>query len=605
MRVLLSSLVLGLFAAWPAPHQDSEPRSLLESVPRESAMMISVAEIASLRADLGRNAWVRMLGDDEVAPLWDWVKDQEEWKELAESADVPISPFELISSLHGSVVGFMAVSESGVAGGGVLIEPGPDRSEFDEHVDLLFEHRSQGRVVTYETYQDVELTLFETEGDAAEQAAELGIFFEVDGITGVVGSVGRDYALELCHSVIDRRLGAVDPPGLIDEPLLLEARGGRAPARVEFFVDTNRMVDAFPEEARVSDESTKELVDLLGVSGLSWVHAEWEPGTGERSDLSLRVRLPTEAYIGEFLAHLTPAPVEVGRLLPFDSTRIGLYGLDVWEIYRSVWDLVAELSPDDYEQARAQLDMMGQSMGGVDIEEDFLAQLSGQFASFSAPVPEAEWLLVDGDALGFEAGQVPEELLQGSAYVIGLRDTELVELFFEEVSTFAGMLGIFDPSMIETEEFQGTTISMLELPSEVMASWCFSDDIVVFSFYPSLVRAVLRQQGSEDAPSALDSERFKPFIEQYRAASGLTLSSTRHDLKLVLEVLGQVQAMIAVEPDAEQLGFDNEALLEPFGWAADIPPLPSSELVDRYFEGTSILVIAVEQDALVVRFSTR
>lgn len=592
MRQLSLALCVVLSPIVPLPAQGEGATELLRAVPGDAFVFASVSDLQGLRDDAAKNGWVRMFRGEEFAPVWKWIRAQEAWQEVFENEDWPIDPAAFIESINGSATVFAAGASLDEFVFGLLLEPGEERSAFDESIDRLFEAAEEHAVFSYETYADVELTMIEP-ADSESDAPVIGTFFEIDGLSGLVLSTSRESSLEASQGVIDRRSGADESEGVLGSPLVREARSG-ATSRIEAFFAPQLLV-GMAEKAEELDleEDEEAIVAALGLRQMTWIYGWSDIGPAESTDLGMRLRLPDDGYVRDLAECLRTASLPLMGQMPADTVNLGIYGIDVWKLYESLWEIVGAFVPEDAGISRDQIQGMAQAMAGIDLEGDLLSQLSGDFAGFRAPVSEAEWLSAGGAQLGMQPGEVPAELLVGDAFVAGLSDPAAVKRVFDGLLARMGGMGV------ESEDFQGTEIRSLPLPTGEALAWAFAPGHLVVSTYPSLVRSFLRQQGSTDGPSAKDNPLFKAHLKGLHDVSVLGLSSSARIVQIALAALDQLLPVFLEQTLSEDEMAKAASFLE------SMPPLPSAKAVERYLDGTMISMTKRTGSVMELSLSTR
>jgi len=596
---LLSILLLALPLGGQDPASRTPPSELLlRAVPQDAFLLVSASELDGLRASAAENAWSKLLGDPELAPVRAWLdaRLREGLKKARDEAGV--DPLAFAGAMHEAVGLFFAQDEAGRMCSGFLARPGEEHAAFDGMVDTLLEHVAGKFAESSESYRDVALRVFEKlPGAAEEEEAEHDlshqVFLESDGLTALVGGESRETALALAHGVIDRTRAEGGAEGLLASEVYREARGSAPrPGRVELFVDLQRAIAMGMKEAPPEEEDQK-ILDALGVPGLRWLHASADVGEGERLDLDLALRLPDQGYLRRWADLLGALPRDTARLLPRESVSIALYGYDLARLYRSAWEFAGEIAPDEAKAARGQFDQALQSFGGLDPEAHFIDQLSGEFATFSMPVPEEEFMASPSAAMVHATGEKPKGPLLGEAYVIGLKDPETVEVFVEDALKLTPM-----GELVDSEEFQGNTIYQLEM-GPMTLSWAFTAKHGVLSMFPTALRAALRLAGDEKVPSVLQDERFKPHFAAWPQASAFGVAVTAEMLKATLTALGALGSMMG---GALEQAEGDEASKDA-GSDLAMPSLPPPAVIDRYLRGT--IVTAVVRQGGVLRMTVQ
>jgi hypothetical protein len=588
--LVLAALLLAPVPRPPIPETEGEePRSLLAAVPADAVAFVQVRDLAGLRATAAKNAWGQMLHDPELLPFWEraWAGLDAELEGDGEDELGKEDVALLWRSLQGSAVVFFEAADAG-PDFGVMIDPGAGRASFDE---FLARVGSLGNTdSTFEEYAGVALELWVDENDQREAAA-----FDVGGTWCLVEAGSREAALETAHGMIDRLAGAAEA-SIEDNARLAEARAGSFPGRVELFVDVERLVTEHPAEL---DEKTARALDLLGLQRIPWVHGALDLGEGEDLDLHLRLALPEQGYLADWFGALGPLPAELAAFGPADSVSVTLYNLDLFAIYESIWDLVEDVDPTAYAQGRAAFEGGLQAFGGLDPEGDLLAQITGEFASFRVPVPEAEITPLLDQAMGLGSPDgVPEELRVGDVFVVGLEDADTVEAFvLEALDRLGPMLGLSSAD-VEGEEFQGHQIQSLALPAGLSFQWCFVEEHFLGSLYPSALRSSLALHGKPDAPSVRTHEAYAEHIERHASASMLGLAPSS---SLVGMLFGAFEMGAGIAESQMAAGFDNNDSGEPTEWPFAGLDWPGPELARRYLRGT--LVFELDHAAPIVELA--
>ena len=592
---LAVALPLGLSRMGPdAPAKQGESRPLLECVPAGAFAFASVKDLAGLRSDMTENAWARMFRDDELQPLLDWC-----WNQLVEEIDdeefAPAAE-HLLDSLRGELVffGFDAPRPEASGGYALLYDPGEGRASFEELLELMYDEDREN--VRFEDYGGVSLDVWDLPGanPAGSEPTRVRAQFEREGRWAFF-EADADDALSQAHAVIDL-MGGSDEPGVVSSPLLAAARGDRPVPRLELFVDMHAFVRMGTDLLDVDEQKREFVLETLGLGDITWAHAAAEAGEGEELELHLRMSTPRDGYLRDWLGALGPAPLHLAGLGPADAVQAAFYNVDVFALWESGWDLFNEIAPEAYEQARAQFEAGLQSLGGLDLEGDFLAQLSGEMANFSLRLPEGEQLpmreVLESD-LDLQDVELPEELRLGEVWIVGLEGVGTVELFLEELLDSVGAMVGLSSASVDTEDYRGHAVQRLELPNEMGFEWTFVDELWIGSLSPSSLRAALALHGAPDAPTIASDERLAPHLERHGVASVLGLAPSATYVRLGFAVLGMMadKGPAAFADDSEAF-WDNVESQDEIAWPFDELPVPDGRLAERYLEGT--LIVALE-----------
>ncbi len=567
------------------PQVSGATAELLRCLPGDSVLVLSAHDLDGVRAAAEGNAWFRFLQDEQVRPIFDSLLSEiTDEMEAAGGEDAPdIDPIAVMESIHGSVLAFLVpVGEDLEPGVGLIVDPGEDRAAFTEYFEQLLDAIEKDAVASIDAYEDVELSVFEAREEGIdEEPIDTVMSFEVDGLFALVASRGVQNTLGLAQGLVDRRRQSEESLGMNENPWLSGARNAAGASQpFELFLDLGRVLDMTFEKQEM-DEGERKVVDMLGLFDTRWIFANAGLGEGEALDFGLHVHMPETGALHGFLDLLGPLPLGMGRLMPTDSSSVGLFNFDVWGLYRGVMDLMEDHYPDEYPQMREQIDGMAQATG-LDFEHDLLAQLSGEFGSFSMEVPEEESMM---DMAGvFFGGSTSLDTSMGGATIIGLKNSGIVAEFLDQVLAMAGL-----QEMTETEDFQGRMVQHLSGPGgQFGVWWSFLEDSLVFSFYPTAVRSALRNAGSEEAPSMLDNERFSAALQPLTRAPMVSLTDTRTYLRTLLG-FGDLIEQMASESGEESLA----------GLSA-----PEASLAEEYFSGTMLFAVERGRDSVGFRFST-
>ena len=119
---------------------------------------------------------------------------------------------------------------------------------------------------------------------------------------------------------------------------------------------------------------------------------------------------------------------------------------------------------------------------------------------------------------------------------------------------------------------------------------CYSivDDMLVVSGSPAMVRQVVHQRNTPDAPTLIELPAYREAVASLRPGYGLLgYSDAAADAKSVLRVLRELPKMMQNEE------FDTDVL----DWLRELP-LPADAVVDRYFHGGTATALTVDQSGI-------
>lgn len=302
-------------------------------------------------------------------------------------------------------------------------------------------------------------------------------------------------------------------------------------------------------------------------------------GKDEELDLRFSLHVPAGGWLARLANLMGPAPKQLTALMPRQVSGFSTFQFDFHGLYETIFEMIEEFAPEDYGEARAGLDMLQQEMG-VDFERDLLTQLSGGIGSFWLEVPreEVEQGLEELEDLGADFPSI------GSTTLVGIKDSQRIAGLVDQLLAYAEI-----GEMIETEDFQGTSVSRIDVPFGPQLSWCFTPRALIISAEPTALRASVRMIGQEDAPNVLDREDFAATFEQNRRASAFSVAETATSLEIMFQTLG-VLGSLASLTSGENI-FD-------FEW-------PDQRLVNKYFKGTMSSSVVRNSQSISLHLATR
>jgi hypothetical protein len=568
--------------------------ALLQAIPVDAWMVFSVRDLDSLRQELRANSWVRMFQDPQLQDIFHWGMEQGhglDWK-----SNLPVDPCEVLDALHGSAAGFLVAQGDSKepTGGGLLLRPGAEHGDLDRHLEKLLGLAAQAGRLTHETHGAIDLRVFEfgqhpsaeepEDAGEREEAEQAGphkdgcmVFARNANLISACFGEDREHCVELAHAILDRASDAKASGATsiaANERLLDARRNSNRAGEFEFFVDLQAILAR--NQAGAQEEPA---MAALGFSRMRWIYGSANFGPGEEVDFNFSADIPQAGFLRKIHRLLGSQPREVAKLCPKRSASVGLFNLDLWGLWQSAWKLAGELDPEG--KPRASFDMAVQSVH-LEVEDDFLSQLTGQIATFTLEVPADEWADGEGQLLG---GALPYGAPRlGSVMLIGVRDEQVVESFVDQV------LALVDQAeLVDLDEYKGLEVHSLEIEDMFTVHWAFADHALMVSMYPSALHASLDLVADREQPSVLDHPRFKPVLAALTDAPMVSIADTGVMLKLLLETM---RAAVLADAAAG-------------GETSGMPPLPSSELVDRYFKGTMTTSLRKRANSLEFSLSTR
>jgi len=564
---------------------------LLEAVPAEADIVVSIRSVQELRDTAGSGAWGRFFKDPEMtACIESWMSLLD--VALAEDEEQELSPFGLIEIVSGGMALFADIEGEKNFGAGLLLAPGAERDAFDEYLgrftDFMLEMEKTAN--SSDTYADEELLIFEPEESMYENPGI--ILCDTGEVVLLCGHSSLDRCQELVHAVIDRLHGDAAGECILESALFLDAREGTGgPGMLEIYADTGGIVATIFEEAGgdSEEESGNEWAALLGLDGIGTSYLTADFGEGEEFDLVLTQGLRGEGAIRGFAdCFMGPLQRDQFELMPKNSVSAGVSTVDINGIYKKFLDLLQATDEDAYATYRQVYETMIQQRFGIDPEKEILALLDGRISSFTIPVPEEEV-----EAVGaLIEGVAP----QGIVYMIGVKDAALFQTNFEKALRAFGVY-----VSLKKEDFLGNQIYSIAMPAgSSRLHWIYSSGLVAFSPFPTPVRALMRLLAHEDQPSVMDREDYVPLIESSPGASALSMAETANSLKMMIGAFEMMAPMFMMMPSGPM---QMEELTElPAG---NVPHFPSQSLVDKYFKGVMGSILKVDETGIRVEMICR
>ncbi len=583
--------LLGLSAAPSAQTAD-----LLELVPEEAFVLITLDDIDSLKAAASKSAWFQFVDDEGVRPFIDYALEL-----LEQDADAPLTTemfeeelgtswAELEESFSGSCALYLGMVGSDIDSGifmGATFLLGEEKTGFHDVLDRLTSMMDDELESSTTSYLGVDITEYQVDEDVF-------LVSESDDLVTCAFGSGPETVLEVVQSIVARYAGEDSSLGFAENELLITARGDAAgdADHLEVFCDLERVWELDESVDLGAEEDVPEEV-LEGLRGIRWARMAARLGSGEEFDWTLSVGWPSEGLFGEAADLFVSLPEDLFGLMPRESISAYVWGFDVSGAWDYAFELMSRWDPEGHDEAIAGLAAMEESEG-IDVVDDVIAQLSGAFGQFGMEVPASEAAGGLGAMMGGMTGADADLPSVGGAYVVGLKDAQRVEGVIERLLENLGQA-----PMRSTEEFQGYKVHTLDVGGVAKFTWAFVSDAFVGGMSPTPVRTVLRLTGKDDAPSALENEKFKGTIEANRGASMLSVVDTAQTLRLMLQTLeGTFRmmpfiAMMANDPDLADVPFGPET------------PWPDVGAVDRHFEGVSFTTFERADDRLILRMATR
>jgi hypothetical protein len=569
-----------------APAEDVD---LLTAVPVDAHIVVNVESVGDLRKAFGESAWGQALLDSEMTALADaLMKIFDEAEEMDEEI-AELMPTRLWTTVSGGITLFAGLEGKKQGGVTVLIEPGEDRDAFDEYLISFrnFILKQESTVDSLDLYGDEEFLVI-TQEEEGDDTPGLVLCDTGDVVILSIHSFA-DSAVETVEGIVDVLRGEGAGECLLDSELFIDARETEGGAgMVEVYANAASLIAMGLEIAREMDEGEddpemEKILELLGVDDISSVYMKADIGAKETVDQSLFIGIEGDGAIRSFLECADgPLPREFLKLCPAESVSASASFFDINGLYIKILDLVNAIDESALEGYRGMYDTMVKEQFGIDPEKEILALLDGRIVSFSIEIPEDEFI---DTGLGMAN--------TGGVLAIGLKDAVAFQNNLEKMLRVFGLY-----VSIKKEEFQGHTICSIAAPGmPARVSWVFGSDLVAFGFFPTPMRSFIRLMTHEDQPNLVAREEFASMIELAGDAGAMQIADTGRMLKGLIDIFDQTFSQML------QAGLGSEAN----GEIAELLnlPLPSEEMIDKYFKGVAASFLTIDEKGVHVRYVGR
>jgi hypothetical protein len=569
-----------LIAPWltSAEAVTPEPPTLLQAVPEGSMIVMTIDRLDDIRERASRSSWVQFFQDEQFASAFEAFSEASVLEEVLTSSGSWPEEFDagaFLASIHGGVVFFLDVhgdpGDEGDATGGFLFEPGGPDETFALNLERVIEVIEQDEETYLDEYQGV--NLWGAEGVDGSEDVNL-LFFVADDLVGLMIASSPELVREQVFAAIDRYRGDDPSLGFADPAILPARREADAPRPAfKLLVDLQAFIEVLALGEGEFDEEDMEMISAIGLDRVGWLQLEADIGAGEALSLSFQTQIPSDTMLGGFADQLGVLPVGMLSEMPAESTSVGFFDYDLWGAYGVARDLLAKTTPEAVEEIDAGF-AEGSEALGLDLEAA-LRQITGRFGSFQLQVnPEEAFSADELDVIE----ELDPALAQGQAFLIELEEVGPVR---DLVSAAVKMSGF--EAMIETEEFQGTTIQVLPF-GPPHYQWALTSDYLVISEGPTPLRSHLRLIGGGDVPSAASDESFVSATRELGDVAGGSISTSRFLARQALAVGQMIPMLLGMAGSDLASGED-----DPFarvGSALLSAEWPDPDLASEYFEGT-------------------
>jgi hypothetical protein len=362
-----------------------------------------------LRARLQDNVWLRAgfalvsaevdgdLAEKGLPPLEDWVLDLE------------------------SLTAFISEGEDPVGTFGVLMRPG-EEGHFAAGLATLKAVLAQD----LEASLDADgLTVFSGDGldwetPSGSDTREVAILIQ-DDLLGLVLSDAEGTARQAVEAA--RAGTASRPAGLVAADDLLDG------AQITLHVDLAALMELVMEDDLDFDDMEPFMATAFEelLRGLGPAAVGLRFGEGQEVEGLLHFSFDPETVLGDLNRMFIPFDASLLKWAPSGSPMVQIMGFDFAAALDAVLAIVAEQSPESYDEYEQGLESLQQATG-VHVVDDLLSELTGNLASFFTEPPDFE---------AVDSG----EGIPGLGYVFGLHDSAAFERNLLAVLEPTGFVG--------------------------------------------------------------------------------------------------------------------------------------------------------------------
>ncbi len=590
---MLFTLLLTALGSTPPEPAVVNSNYLLALAPENSVSVLAIGNLDEMREAAKKNSFVRFAEDEQVAALFNNIAGDAMEKLAAElqlnqvlGPDIDLAA--LLASLHGSVVLFSETPNQNMQDPlvGLMIELGDDRSGFDQVFSGFMDRMGNKMSVSGSDHMGVPVMSFRPKEARAEGVLHLA---ELGDAVVLMGGSGSPAAMTQLQGIIDRWSGASSTGGLLQSANFKSARGSlEFDPHIECYLDVHSLWSSLQNSGELRHAELPE--DLLNEIGqVRWLHGGARIGTGEELDFQLGLDMPEEGIIASFAGLFGGIPIDLMRQVPRQSSSICSLSLDLHGLFNTANDLLRAFDEQKFNEAQLALQRVNDM--GIDIEGNFLSQLTGGYVGFSVEVPASESLLgMAGSMAGAANGDDPLPSY-ASATIIGLQDPGPFKAGIDKI------LETFNQQKLTTDVANGQQAHSVNF-GFFGVHWAFTPKSLVLGIQPTPVAEALRMLG-DDSLSIMDKGRFAGPMQANRRAFHFSIRDTATNLK---SAMGGLQSVSRMLPMLSML--TDFKVPEGFPINAQTP-WPSPSIVSRYFEGTISSAVTWDESSLRLRLTSK
>jgi len=411
-------------------------------------------------------------------------------------------------------------------------------------------------------------------------------------VVGIESESGEAAARELAAKCLSG--GAERPGGPFGVPGVAVERRECA---VEMAVNLGPIWDSARAEG-FNSPMEEQMFEMM-VGGTDWMYGYASLGSGENTDSAFVLPYREESDLAGLFANFGSADLSSFRSVPANAHAASAMSLDLEGIFDWAMDLVKADSEVGYEQVMGMIGGITE-MSGIDLIEDVLGNMTGQFLAFSAVKADAastEPNLLDLAMAGNLAGD-------DVTMIAFVEDTEVLLEAIEFALDMSGM-----GEMVESGSMEGGEAYSFE-------SWALDPDMGMGSMKIALGagRLIFSTNSAQlsDYVAGIGAERTSSFGADKKVAAALTqLSGAAVNIQKTgkvlesmassLKMMGSMFSEMTFADPSSDIDNSVNAMLARMALASD----RVVELGRRYFEGTTSGDMVMEQGKMRFRTSSR
>ena len=551
-------------------------------LPPETLVFIGLDDAGDYRAALRASPLGQLWNDPACAELRQMVTEQVgllgDEAEMALGVDVMRLPDMLEGPVAVSLLDLQLVpgSHDPALTVCIMADVGPNAAECRGLLDGLAEHvlsSQTGIVRTTESIGEAEFVGF-SDGHVDEHSGSrlrYGLAGQVAVVLVEVGGLRTDHLPAIVS-------GLKSPPSraLAGHAAFAQSLAGATGPNLRVWADIGRIIQNVhpaPRAATGADappvDPEEKLVAALGLRDVGVLSMRAHCGP-QGSYGALKLDWPGNGQIPRTLRNFfQPGDFPRLRYAPASARGVDAMRIDLAGLFDAVIKIIIESGESPAEVTRGLQEV--EQFLGFNPRDDLLEQFDGEFVFVTGEINE-------------ESAQPGFAEVLSVAMIAGLREAPQFRTFVEDLIHRRGL-----HVTQQTEEYEGVTIYCQDLfLVPIPICYAIIDDVLVVSGSPAMVRQIVHQRNTPDAPMLIELPAYRQAVASLRPGYGLLgYSDAAADAKSVLRMLRDLPKMMQNEE------FDTDVL----DWLRDLP-LPADEVVDRYFHGGTATALTVDQSGI-------